>query len=144
MSVNSIFVDTNVLVYLFDTHSPDKQFQAQKLLHEERARITVSVQVLGEFYVTVTRKLAAPLAPDIAIQAVDEFSQFQVQALHPELVHSAIRRSQSSRLSYWDSLIVETALSAGVEILYTEDLQSEQEINGLRIINPFSNVGRTL
>ena len=140
MSVNSIFVDTNVLVYLFDTHSPDKQLQAQKLLYEERGRIAVSVQVLGEFYVTVTRKLATPLAPDIAIQAVDEFSQFQVHALHPELVRSAMHRSQSSRLSYWDSLIVETALSAGTEILYAEDLQDEQEIGDLQIINPFRHV----
>lgn len=144
MSANSIFVDTNVLVYLFDTDSPEKQLQAQKLLHEERERITVSVQVLGEFYVTATRKLAVPLAPDIAMQAVGEFSQFQVQALYPELVHSAIRRSQLSRLSYWDSLIVETALSAGAEILYTEDLQNEQEISGLQVINPFSDVERTL
>ena len=139
MSVDPVFVDTNVLVYLFDANSPEKQLQARQLLHEERERIAVSVQVLGEFYVTVTQKLAVPLDPDMAVQAVDALCQFRVSALHPELVRSAIRRSQSSRLSYWDSLIVETALSAGAEILYTEDLQNEQEIGGLRIINPFTN-----
>lgn len=137
MSGELKFVDTNVLVYLFDADAPDKQAQARELLHEEQGRIVVSVQVLGEFYVTVTRKLAVPLSPDAAAQAVDALCRLQVQALHPALVQSAVRRSQSSRLSYRDSLIVETALSAGADILFTEDLQDGQAIGGLRVVNPF-------
>ena len=54
-------MDTNVLVYLFDGDAPDKQARAQELLREERDRLVASVQVLGEFYVTVTRKLSVPL-----------------------------------------------------------------------------------
>jgi len=134
------FVDTNVLVYLFDADAPGKQARARELLRDERDRIAVSVQVLGEFYVTVTRKLAEPLAPDAAAQAVEELCRFQVQAVRPELVRSAVRRSQSSRLSYWDALIVETALDAGADVLFTEDLQHGQEIDGLRIVNPFRDV----
>ena len=134
------FVDTNVLVYLFDADAPGKQARARELLRHERDRIAVSVQVLGEFYVTVTRKLAEPLAPDAAAQAVEELCRFQVQAVRPELVRSAVRRSQSSRLSYWDALIVETALDAGADVLFTEDLQHGQEIDGLRIVNPFRDV----
>ena len=143
MTVESRFVDTNVLVYLFDADAPDKQARARELLREEADRVVVSVQVLGEFYVTVTRKLATPLPPDTAARAVDAICRFRVEAIHPELVRSAVYRSRSSRLSYWDSLIVETALNAGAEVLFTEDLQDGQEIGGLRVVNPFRD-GRSV
>lgn len=137
MRAEPTFVDTNVLVYLFDADAPDKQARAQALLREEMDRIVVSVQVLGEFYVTVTRKLAEPLTPDAAAQAIEALCAFRVQAIHPGLVRSAIHRSQSSVMSYWDALIVETALEAGANILLTEDLQDGQGIDGLRVVNPF-------
>ena len=138
MSVEPRFVDTNVLVYLFDSDAPEKQARARDLVREERDRFVVSVQVLGEFYVTVvTRKLAAPLSVEAAARAVDALCELQVRALHPGLVRSAVRRSQSSRLSYRDALIVETALNAGADVLFTEDLQDGQAIGSLRIINPF-------
>ena len=139
MSVEPRFVDTNILVYLFDADAPDKQARARELLREEHHRLVVSVQVLGEFYVTVTRKLAVPLSSDAAARAVDSLCELQVQALHPALVRSAVRRSRMSRLSYWDSLIVETALSCGANVLFTEDLQDGQTIDGLRVVNPFSH-----
>ena len=138
MSVERCFVDTNVLIYLFDDDSPGKQARAQALFDEERDRIVLSTQVLGEFYVNVTRKLEEPLTPDAAAQALENFSQFEIQSVTAELVLLAVRRSRLSLLSYWDSLIVETARSAGAEILFTEDLQHGQEIDGLRIVNPFS------
>ena len=138
MSVEPRFVDTNILVYLFDADAPDKQARARELMREERHRLVVSVQVLGEFYVTVTRKLAVPLSSDAAARAVDSLCELQVQALHPALVRFAVRRSQVSRLSYWDSLIVETALGCGASLLFTEDLQDGQTIDGLRVVNPFN------
>ena len=139
MSVEQCFVDTNVLIYLFDNDSPSKQARAQALLVEERDQIVLSTQVLGEFYVNVTRKLEQPLPQDAAARAVEDFSRFDVQSVTAELVLAAVRRSRSSLLSYWDSLIVETARKAGAEILFTEDLQHGQEIDGLRIVNPFVN-----
>ena len=139
MSVERCFVDTNVLIYLFDNDSPGKQARAQALLDEEKDRIVLSTQVLGEFYVNVARKLEQPLPQDAAARAVEDFSRFDVQSITAELVLAAVRRSRSSLLSYWDSLIVETARNAGAEILFTEDLQHGQEIDGLRIVNPFVN-----
>ena len=141
MSVKWKFVDTNVLVYLFDADAPDKQMRAQELLQEERDCIVLSTQVLGEFYVTVTRKFIEWLSPEAAAQAVNEFSRFRVQPIHPETVNAAVRRSRSMQFSYWDSLIVEAALSAGADILLTEDLQHDQWIDSLRIVNPFRNGG---
>ena len=139
MSVERCFVDTNVLIYLFDTDSPSKQARAQALLDEQKDRIVLSTQVLGEFYVNVARKLEQPLPQDAAARAVEDFSRFDVQSVTAALVLAAVRRSRSSLLSYWDSLIVETARNAGAEILFTEDLQHGQEIDSLRIVNPFVN-----
>ena len=139
MSVERCFVDTNVLIYLFDNDSPGKQARAQALFDKEKDRIVLSTQVLGEFYVNVARKLEQPLPQDAAARAVEDFSRFDVQSVSAELVLAAVRRSRSSLLSYWDSLIVETARNVEAKILFTEDLQHGQEIDGLRIVNPFVN-----
>ena len=101
MSAELKFVDTNVLVYLFDGDSPGKQAQARELLGEEAENIVLSTQVLGEFYVTVTRKLANPLGADMARKAVGDLCAFQVRSLQTELVRAAVSRSGESKLSYW-------------------------------------------
>ena len=68
------FFDTNVLVYLFDGSTPAKQHKARELLtrHTVAGETVLSTQVLQEFYVAVTRKLATPLEPQAAYQAVKE------------------------------------------------------------------------
>lgn len=137
MAAEPKFVDTNVLVYLFDNDSPRKQVVARELLTAEADNVVLSTQVLSEFYVATTRKLAQPLAPALARQAVDEFCTLRVQPLRPELVQAAIGRSDSSKLSYWDALIVETAIDAGAGTLFTEDLQHGQLFNHLRVVDPF-------
>ena len=141
MSVEWKFVDTNVLVYLFDADAPEKRARARELLREERDSIVLSIQVLGEFYVTVTRKFAESLSLETATRAVEAFSRFRVQPVHAETVSAAIRRSRSAMLSYWDALIVEAALKAGAGVLFTEDLQDGRRIEGLQIVNPFRNGG---
>ena len=130
-------LDTKVLVYLFDADAAEKQARARELLRSERDRLVLSVQVLGEFYVTVTRKLSVPLPADAAADAVDALCELHVHALHPEHARCAVRRSRSSRLSCWDALIVESALGAGADVPYTEDLKHGKAIDGLRIVNPF-------
>ena len=137
MAAELKFVDTNVLVYLFDSDSPQKQLLAGDLLETEADNVVLSTQVLGEFYVAATRKLARPVAPELAHQAVDEFCAFRVEPLRAELVRAAVGRSESSKLSYWDALIVETAIAAGASVLLTEDMQHGQLFSHLRIVNPF-------
>ena len=97
----------------------------------------LSPQVLGEFYVTVTRKLARPLSTDQALEAIRLLSAFRVRDIHVGLVRAAVHRSVTSQLSYWDSLIVETAIEAGATNLLTEDLQHGQDIDGLLVVNPY-------
>ena len=137
MNAETSFVDTNVLVYVFDDDSPRKQETARRILDEEADRVVLSTQVLGEFYVTVTRKLARPLTASRAIEAVDALRALPVRGLGPELVRAAAHRSASSRVSYWDALIIESALDADATVLLTEDLQHGQMFGRLRVLNPF-------
>ena len=135
-----IFVDTNILVYLFDAGTPAKQHQVQEIFssQEHQKRLVLSTQVLQEFYVAVTRKLTIPLDSAKALQAVQDLSVLPVIQIDPPLIFLAIKRSQAARLSFWDALILEAALIAGATLLYSEDFQNGQVIGDLRIMNPFS------
>ena len=133
------FMDSNVLVYLFDQDTPRKKAAAQRLLQAEGAagNILLSTQVLQEFYVTVTRKLARPLRPDTAFEVVNQLAALPLVVIDPPLILSAIRRSQQDSISFWDSLIIDAALKGGAERLCSEDLQHGRIVNGMRIENPF-------
>ncbi|MCD6681052.1 MAG: PIN domain-containing protein [Burkholderiaceae bacterium] len=133
------FFDTNVLVYLFDADAPTKQTQARKLLAREAdaGRATLSTQVLQEFFVTVTRKLAVPLAVVEAERVVRRLADLSVVQIDPQLILAAIATSVRSSISFRDALIVRSAQQSGAEILYTEDLQNGRKFDGLEIVDPF-------
>jgi len=133
------FVDSNVVVYLFDQDSPKKKAAAQRILQTEASvgNILLSTQALQEFYVTVTRKLAKPLKPETALEAVTRFSAFPLVIVDMPLILSAIRRSQKDSISFWDSLVIDAALKGGAQRLWSEDLQHGRMVNGMRIENPF-------
>jgi predicted nucleic acid-binding protein len=135
MSAELRFIDTNVLVYLFDADAPAKQAIARELV--AAGRLVLSSQVLSEFYVTVTRKLARPLDAARASRAVTDLCALPVRDVTAKLVQAAIRRCVATPLSYRDALVVETALEAGATTLLTEDLQHGQVIGTLRVHNPF-------
>jgi len=132
------FFDTNILVYLFDAGAPAKQRRAREILtqHTLAGETLLSTQVLQEFYVVVTRKLATPLDPDAAYQAVRELAVMPSVRVDIPLILSAIQLSRSKRLSFWDGLIVQSALEGGASILYSEDMQDGQVFETLRIENP--------
>ena len=134
MSVET-FIDTNVLAYAFDDESPDKRAISQALIAE--ANFVTSAQVLGELYVTLTRKLTTKVPAEIAGQVVQELGVLTVIATTPALALSAISTSIQCQLSYWDALIVEAAVQGGCQTLLTEDLSDQAIIKGVRIVNPF-------
>ena len=127
------------LVYLFDADAPEKKKTAQRLLEEETAlgRAILSTQVLQEFYVTVTRKLAEPLSPETAESVVRNLAELTLIPIDAGLVLSAIGLSRLQGFSFWDALIISTALAGGAKRLLTEDLQHGQIIEGMRMENPF-------
>jgi len=136
MSARSFF-DTNVLVYADDKAAPAKQRRALELVAEHRRAGTgvVSLQVLQEYFVTVTRKLQVDAR--IARRKVELLAEFDVAA--PELadILAAIDLHRLHSLSFWDALVVRSAKQAGCSVLLTEDFQHRREIEGLRIVNPF-------
>jgi predicted nucleic acid-binding protein len=138
MSADKVFVDTNVLVYVFDHDEPAKSKRAQDLLARARpGELALSAQVLGEFYVTVTRKLKRPLDETAADEALEWLGLLHVVALDSALVKAAIQTSRSAQLSYWDGLIVAAAAQARCGRLLSEDLNDGQLIGSVRVENPF-------
>ena len=134
------FFDTNVLVYLFDADSPGKRKTARALFqkHATAGDILLSTQVLQEFYVAVTRKLARTLDGEAAAQAVSAFAELPLVQIDSKLVRAAIHRSRNNQLSFWHALIVQAAIEGHASTLYSEDMQHGQTLDSLRVVNPFS------
>lgn len=131
------FIDTNVLVYAHDRDQPDKRERALNLLADHAGDLVVSTQVLAEFYVVATRKLARPLAAQEAAAQVDEMAQGTVVGMDADLVRSAVAFSREHSLSLWDALIVGAAVRGGCDVLFTEDLSDGTTLDGVLVSNPF-------
>jgi predicted nucleic acid-binding protein len=132
------FIDTNILIYAVDEGEPEKLGIASALVEEHLVEGDgmISVQVLREFY-SASLRLSRPLSEEQAQEMVGYFSAFRTLAEDAGMVLGAIRRSREYMLSFWDALIVEAALIGGADRLLTEDLQHGQEIEGVRVENPF-------
>ncbi len=134
------FVDTNVLIYAHDVDSKSKHATAKNILRElwsERTGV-LSMQVLQEFYVNVTRKIRSPLPKDSARLVVSSYSIWCMETTPAEL-WVAFRIEDESRIGFWDALIVAAAAKSGATRLLSEDLNPGQKIAGLRIENPFAS-----
>jgi predicted nucleic acid-binding protein len=131
------FFDTNVLLYADDKAAPAKQGRALALVDEHRRAGTgvVSMQVLQEYFVSVTRKLRVDAA--IARRKVELLAEFDVVAPKVADILAAIDLHRLHGFSFWDALVIRTAMQSGCTILLSEDMQDRREIDGLRIVNPF-------
>jgi predicted nucleic acid-binding protein len=131
------FLDTNVLVYAEDSSNPVKQKKAVELILEHRRRRTgvVSLQVLQEFFVTVTKKLKLDVG--IARYKVEFHSRFDVAEPAVNDLLAAIDMHRFHGFSFWDALVLRMAKQAGCRVLLSEDMQHGQEIDGVKIVNPF-------
>ena len=133
------FFDTNVLVYAADADEPDKQGTAIALFRRcvDAGAVLLSTQVLQEFYVTVTRKLARPLAPPAALEAMMKLAVLPLVTVTVDMIAAAAQLADRSRMSFWDALVVQAAVAGGAEVLYSEDLNHGSIVDGVRILNPF-------
>ena len=133
------FVDTNILIYSQDASEPHKQPIARKLLEKlwnERSG-SLSVQVLNEYFVNVTRKIEFPLTPQEAWSDVQAFQAWHPTPLTMELMERSHRLHLAHSLSWWDSLIVSAAQASCCTLLYSEDLSHNAHYDQVRICNPF-------
>jgi len=134
------FVDTNVLVYAHDVDAGPKQVIAASLLRDlwNAGLGVLSMQVLQEFYVNVTKKIAAPLSKDMARQVVNTYAAWCMETT-PVEISTAFRIEDESRLGFWDALILAAAAKAGAVRILSEDLNPQQRIAGVRVENPFTS-----
>ncbi len=133
------FVDTNILLYAEDRDAGAKHEVSRDLivrLWDGRDGV-LSVQVLQEFYVNVTRKLPRPLTGPRALEIVREYLTWTVVENTGKLLAEAIVLQQAARLSFWDAMVVQAAIEARCEYLYSEDLNPGQRFGSLIIVNPF-------
>lgn len=134
-----VFVDTNVWVYAVDGDEPIKRERARAAIAPRAdAHITISSQVLSEFYTVVTRKLASPLSQEQAAQMVDRLSQLPVVTADADLVLRAIAGSRAWGISLWDALIIRAAEVAGCAVLLSEDLSDGATYGTVRVSNPLA------
>jgi predicted nucleic acid-binding protein len=132
-----VFLDTNILLYAHDTASPDKQRKSREIIMQlaDSASGVISTQVMQEFHVAATRKLGVD--PLVAKGILKTFAVFDLVQVSASLIHEAIDCSILNQLSFWDSLIIASAASAGCTVLLSEDLNSSQTVLGVKIKNPF-------
>jgi predicted nucleic acid-binding protein len=131
------FFDTNVLIYADDKAAPAKQRRALDLVTEHRRARTgvVSLQVLQEYFVTVTRKLR--VESSIARRKVELLAEFHVAAPDVADILAAIDLHRLHTLSFWDALVIRSAKQSGCTILFSENMQHARDLDGLQIVNPF-------
>ena len=129
------FLDTNVLVYAVGADGPRKH-QAKALLGA-LSEITVSAQVISEFtHVCVRKHILTPEATRRAARLY--LNQFRLVPISEAVLRRGLDLHERYGYSWWDSLILSAALEARCTVLYSEDMQHGQEVEGLRIENPFT------
>ena len=133
------FVDTNVLVYAHDIAQGVKHKKAKALVEElwQTQRGVLSTQVLQELCVTLRRKAARPLSDDGMKKLIEDYARWEIVANTAESVLEALDIESRYKISFWDALILQAATSAGVAVLYSEDLSDGQQYGELRVVNPF-------
>ena len=133
------FVDTNILIYAHDRDAGIKHDQAKRVLTDlwNQGNGCLSVQVLQEFFVNVTKKIPQPLPTAVAGEVMRTYLPWVKTGTDGEMVIRASEIADAWQTSFWDGMIIAAAERSGASELLTEDLQSGQRIAGLIVINPF-------
>jgi predicted nucleic acid-binding protein len=136
------FVDCNVLVYAHSRASVGKREKASELV--DRLWVSgggsLSIQVLQEFFVVVTRKVPQPLSIGEAAQIVDDYSRWAVHSPEPKDLAAAIDIHKRFQISFWDAMIIHSARRLNCRVLWTEDLSDGQSYAGVTVRHPFSSL----
>ena len=133
------FLDTNILVYAYDSAAPEKQKTAQNILTQAVSQENglVSTQVLGEFFTVITRKVKNSLSNDEALNIIRCMKFARILEVDFPMVLKGIEICNRYSISYWDSLIISAAERAGCERVVSEDLNDGQKYNSVVVYNPF-------
>ena len=131
---DKIFIDSNIFLYAFSNKNFDKQKIAAQIIKQE---YTINVQVINEVSNNMLKKLNFSNI-EIKKFILSCYERYNVVNYSKDIFINASELRQKYNISYWDSLIISSALENGCTILYTEDMQHNQIIqNQLKIVNPF-------
>jgi predicted nucleic acid-binding protein len=141
MSGANVFVDTNILVYAYDSSAGKKREIAQKEISDlwNSAEGLLSTQVLQEFYVNITKKVPKPVDPDLARLIIQDLLQWKVIVNDGPAILEAIELQKKHRFGFWDALVIQAALKGGAGVLLSEDFEPGRRILGMTIRNPFKD-----
>ena len=133
---DKVFIDTNVLVYAYSIDEPQKQQVVQTLVSSQ-SPLYISTQVINEFANVMLRK--AVLHSAALLTVIQELDQrFYIATIDTNTITQALLLVQRYHYSYFDSLMLATAIQIGCNKIYTEDLHTQQQIEQqLLIVNPF-------
>ena len=137
---DKFFFDTNVLVYMQDASDSVKQQKARSLLstHLDNGTAVISTQCLQEFYNVLANKMKQDkIKTKQIIHSLSE--NIPVVQVTPTLIENGIDISINTQFSLWDSLMISAASFAKCTVLYSEDMNDGQVVNGVKILNPFVN-----
>ena len=131
------FIDSNILVYAEASDEPSKRYTALMLLRHLKlsGKGVISTQVLQEFANVALRKMG--LDTNHVRKQLGAHQQFEVVQVTPTIINAAVDLHQTRSLSFYDALIVQAAITSGCDTLYSEDLNTSEVINGVKIVNPF-------
>jgi len=131
-----VFIDSTILVYAHDADAGEKHQKAQALIRpfwNQRAQPFLSVQVFQEVHVNLVR-LGVPVAQSVT--TVSNYFAWRVIESTRQLLKKGFENQQRWQLSFWDSLIVAAAQQAGVNTLWSEDLNEGQCYEAVQVVNP--------
>lgn len=133
------FVDTNLLVYAHDRSAGIKQQQSQTLLQTlwEAKTGCLSIQVFQEFYIIITRKVANPLSSAQASQIISHLGAWRIHSPNTTDIQQAIDIQGRYQVSFWDAMILQSAIRLGCSTVWSEDLSAGQHYGTVVVSNPF-------
>lgn len=139
MNGDKVFVDTNVLVYAYDKDAGEKHRIAVNIMKElwHSGLGTISTQILQEFFVTLTKKISLPLDVSVVRETIRRLSKWDVLLIDVDTIIRATELQERYKYSFWDSLIIASAIAGGAKTILSEDLSEGQTIQGITIKNPF-------
>ena len=138
---DNVFLDTNLWVYFFSKNPADKMKKVTEIVDIWLPSLIISTQVLGELYhVLIRKRIFSKLEAQSIVSGLT--SRTSATDIDTSKVVQAVEVNIRYGYSYWDSLIIATALQMDCSILYSEDMQHNQLIeNRLRIVNSFLERG---
>ena len=141
MREDKIFLDTNILIYAYDVSAGKKHEMAKMILMDlwSSGKGVLSIQVLQEFFVNITKKVSKPLDIKTAKDIIKDLLKWDVVMIDGESLLEAVEIHIRHQYSFWDSMILKAAQKGGAVLLLSEDLKHGQTIDGVKIKNPFTD-----